>query len=455
MMHKSFPLTTINNEKNTVYLPPSIKQIDTINSVSFGSFTCQCTILPHREQKEEVLVSQDVYEQLKIPSNGHIHLFQQEDTIHIGPLIGIFTAGFTNSLLRPIGERSLFFAKILTVQKSVGAFAFVFGVQQINWEKGTINGYFYNKSGWETIEVPFPHVIYDRLPNRKTENLHALKQIKHRLKDEYLIPWFNPGFFNKWEVHQLLHKDTNISRYFPETHKHPTFSLLERMLSSYGHVFLKPENGSLGLGVYQFIYSRAEEAYYCRYRDEKNNNRLRKFSSLEKMVNFLFKNKQLKHYIVQQGISLVRIDEKKVDFRVHTNKNEDGKWQVSAVAAKIAGKGSVTTHLNNGGVVKTVDEIFPNKAEYQKIMNQLENVALTLSESIDEKVEGTIGEIGFDLGIDKNNEIWVFEANSKPGRSIFSHPKLKKHDLLTRQLSMSYALYLTEKAIKVPEELYQ
>ncbi|MDQ7860140.1 hypothetical protein RCO48_01045 [Peribacillus frigoritolerans] len=49
----------------------------------------------------------------------------------------------------------------------------------------------------------------------------------------------------------------------------------------------------------------------------------------------------------------------------------------------------------------------------------------------------------------------MFEANSKPGRSIFSHPKLKDFELLTRKLSLDYAIYLTEqtitKSIRVPQ----
>jgi len=69
-------------------------------------------------------------------------------------------------------------------------------------------------------------------------------------------------------------------------------------------------------------------------------------------------------------------------------------------------------------------------------------------------MEGIIGEIGYDFGIDTNGDIWLFEANSKPGRSIFKHPDLKEFDVLTRKLSLSFAVFLTEKAMKTPEELF-
>jgi hypothetical protein len=448
-------INMIPGEESTIYVPKSFKYLRDIKYVSFGTASCACKIKLKETEEKVLSISEDLYTTLKIPYNSTTYLIEHESTLYLGPLVGIFTAGFTDTLLRPIGERSMFFSKLLSAEKAVGAFAFVFGAHHIDWENGVINGLFYLKSGWKKIEVPFPNVIYDRLPNRKVENHQSLKKVKQKLSKEYLIPWFNPGFFNKWEIHQLLIKNDHVSTYLPETHKNPSFTIIETMLSKYQHVYLKPANGSLGLGVYQIIYSRDEEVYYCRFKDvETQKNRLQKYSSLEAMINHLFRQKQLNQYIVQQGITLIRTDHKTIDFRVHTNKNNEGKWQVSVIAGKIAGRGSVTTHINSGGVVKTLDEIFTDKLECLNITKKLKQTALLLSEAIDSKIEGTIGEIGFDLGIDKNGDIWVFEANSKPGRSIFSHPRLRENDMLTRKLFLQYAIHLTETMIKMPEEIH-
>ncbi len=37
---------------------------------------------------------------------------------------------------------------------------------------------------------------------------------------------------------------------------------------------------------------------------------------------------------------------------------------------------------------------------------------------IERKSKRRVGELGFDIGIDKSGNIWMFEANAKPGRSI-------------------------------------
>ncbi len=452
-MRTPLSLKITEEENGKVYIPKTIQLKTPIKRILFGTSSCECEVI--QVDKQEIKMSEDLFLSLNIPYTSTTQVFIHEDNLYVGPLVGIFTAGFSESMIRPIGERTLFFAKLLAQEKAVGAYVFIFGAKHIDWDKGTIHGLFHSHSGWETIEVPFPNVVYDRLPNRRTEKHKALREIKQRLHHEYLIPWFNPGFFDKWEIHQLLEGDHRVATYLPETHKSPNFTLIERMLSKYQHVYIKPANGSLGLGIYQVLYDRETEDYYCRFRDQDGKNRLQRFSSIETFINSHFRNKRLEDYIVQQGIHLIRNDHKTIDFRIHTNKDEKGKWQVSVMAGKISGRGSVTTHLNNGGVVRTLTEIFPDIEECKNVTDSLKQAALSMSEVIDSRQKGHIGELGFDLGIDKNGSVWLFEANSKPGRSIFSHPKLRKYDKLSSRLPLKYAVYLTETTIKTPEEVFK
>ncbi len=452
-MTKIYSIQTTNTHELAIYLPSDSQPLHDIHSVSFGTISLPCQVLYQDNLQDKILVSEVLAEQLLLPIGGKSNLIFYEDTLYLGPVIGIFTAGFTESSLRPIGERSLFFAKFLSIDHSLGILSYVFGAHHINWEDGTIEGYTYGKNGWKKGRFPFPNVVYDRLPNRRIENHQALKTVKKRLTDEYSIPWYNPGFFNKWSIHKLLIHDMDVSRYLPETLHTPTISQMEEMLSSYQSIYLKPANGSLGLGVFQLMYSREENMYYSRYRDDNEINRLRKYHSLESFLKASFKDRLLSSYLAQQGIKLTRLDGKSIDFRIHTNKDESGLWKVTALAAKVAGKGSVTTHLNNGGVVKTLEEIYDDPQERIKAFHNLTDAAIALSKSIDRHIKGYIGEIGFDLGIDTDGRVWMFEANSKPGRSIFSHPELKDADLITRKASLQYGLYLSKKAILEPEEL--
>ncbi|MEH7109904.1 YheC/YheD family endospore coat-associated protein [Bacillus sp. JJ1764] len=454
-MRKRYLIEIVQNDQQIVFCPPSIIQNKQLTRIAFGSKSFEVEFLPHPDKNNCIVISRDIQKQLTIPNLPiSLHVFTDQQTLYIGPLVGIFTSGFTQEQEQPLGERTEFFSKLLSLNKTVGAFAFLFGEPDIDWEQGTIEGLFFHDNAWKRMVVPFPNVIYDRLPNRRSESIPKLQRVKERLQTEYLIPWYNPGFFNKLEIYERLHQDASIERYLPESHPFTSFSLIETMLSKYGHVYIKPKNGSLGLGIHQIIYDKHSDEYYCRYQDQEEINRLRKFPSLELLFKWVFANKPLENMLVQQGIHLLRIEKQAVDFRVHTNKDDFGNWQVSAIAAKIAGTGSVTTHKRNGGRITTLSEIF-SKEDCEEYIEKLSQAALQLSKVLEENIEGIIGEIGFDLGIDRNGEIWLFEANSKPGRSIFSHPDLKHFDFLTRKLSLAFAIFLTEQSLLHPEELFK
>jgi hypothetical protein len=455
IMRKRYLIEISDSNQTTVYCPPSLLEGRNIKKLTFGSQSIEVNFISHPERKEKFVFGKNVAEMLYFPDYKiPLHVFIENQTLFIGPLVGIFTAGFTPISIRPIGERSLFFSKLLSVKQMVGALPFIFGEQHIDWDRGLIKGFFYHENGWEIHEVPFPNVIYDRLPNRRTENNSILRKVKERLQNDYLIPWYNPGFFNKLDVFNGLVQDRTVREYLPETQAFSSVLQVRELLSRHSHIYLKPINGSLGLGIHQIIYDEQDAAYYCRYSDSDGVNRLRKFATLDGLFNTVFGGKRLNSMLVQQGISLIKNEQRKIDFRVHTNKDDKGFWKVTAIAAKIAGPGSVTTHLKNGGVIKTPEEIFP-PAESRDLCKTLSEAALLLSRSLEKNMEGIIGEIGFDLGVDRDGKVWLFEANSKPGRSIFSHPELKGFDLLTRKLSIAFAIYLTEQSIYYPEEIFK
>lgn len=69
--------------------------------------------------------------------------------------------------------------------------------------------------------------------------------------------------------------------------------------------------------------------------------------------------------------------------------------------------------------MKTLAELYDDPKERADMIRKLSVAALTVSRVLNEHIEGFIGEIGFDLGIDQAGKVWMFEANSRPGRSIF------------------------------------
>lgn len=315
-MRKKYPVEVISHTKQLVFLPADLTHNKEINKIAFGNKVVDVTFAPHPKGRNVIVLSNDVQKELSMPDlSTSLHIFIDQHTLFIGPLIGILTSGFTPFPLRPIGERSMFFAKLLSVNKSVGALPFVFGEEHIDWNQGLIEGYFFFDGGWMKIKVPFPNVVYDRLPNRRTERKSELRSLKSRMQTDYLIPWYNPGFFSKLDVFERLQQDERAIEYLPETHQFSSFSVIERMLSNYGNVYVKPANGSLGLGIHQILFDKHNGYYYCRYRDQEGINKLTRFESLEKLMKKVFYKRNLSQMIVQQGISLLRSEKRLIDFR--------------------------------------------------------------------------------------------------------------------------------------------
>ncbi|MED3965555.1 YheC/YheD family endospore coat-associated protein [Niallia taxi] len=454
-MKKLYSIEVIDDCENTILLPADASIPANLKRAAFGTIKADCSIALQKFGGNVVRISKDLLQTLKIPPVSPVlHVFFKGDILYLGPLVGIFTSGFGSGEAKPIGDRSIIFSKLLAVQNTAGVTAFLFGAQHINWDAGTINGLFYH-DGWKRFEVPFPDVIYDRIPNRRTENMPKIKRVKERLQKDYLIPWYNPGFFNKLDIYERLLQENSIADFLPETLPFTSFSIVERMLGNYGHIYIKPKNGSLGKGIHQVIFDKKDQNYYMRFKEQSGEKRLLKFDTLEKLVQHITAKQNISNLIVQQGIHLMRSEQKPVDFRVHTNKNKQGIWEVTAIAAKIAGAGSATTHMNSGGIVKAVDELTDLDKDQELLKEKLISSALKISKSLEKHTEGTIAEIGFDIGIDRKGRVWLFEANSKPGRSIFKHSSLKKDDLLTRRLSLEYAVFLHEQSIKKPEDIYR
>lgn len=439
-------LRKTNDSLNIIYLCPELasnfKKGDKI-SVFYGQAHVRATVFPINQSKV-VALSGNLWRKLSIPFAHKLHICRQNNSIHLGPLMGIMSAGIFPGANQLVGKRTGLIYRYLRAQEEIPLSYFVFGPADISFASKQINGYFLIKKNgkeyWRKYKVPFPDVVYNRLPNRTVEKIPSVKRAKQGLEASG-VKLFNPNFFNKWTLHKQIHQVKKIGAYMPETILRPTVDQLKELLHRYKMVYLKPAGGSLGLGIFQLYQTK--QGIVARFRGNKHN-QLKRFPNLSAALSYLFSSRSITRYIAQQGIRLIKINNRSVDFRIHTNKDRYGNWQMTAAAAKMAGKGSVTTHMRTGGKVLSYDEVlkvcFPHN--FEEVKAKVKEAVLALSEVIDERVPGHIGELGFDIGIDTTGHPWMFEANSKPGRHVFSHRSMKKDERVTRVMVLDYALFL-------------
>jgi len=361
--------------------------------------------------------------------------------IQIGPLVGILTNASSASVVQPFGTRSPLLKQYIG-PGSQKSFFFAFTPSGVNWAAETVTAYFPSGDGWVRKTVPLPDVVYNRLSSRKAEKSLSIENFKERFVRRG-TPIFNWSFFDKWDVYNLLEGDKEAFKHVPESHLNPTPERVKEMLEKHRFVYLKPTGGSLGIGIYRLTY-HPKRGYFARFR-RSGKNVLYRFAQFGGLMNLLnSRSGRMRNYVVQQGIRLIEIDSCPIDFRFHLHKNGQNEWVVAGIGAKKAGKGSVTTHVKNGGQIMTpeqvLDRVFGSKAD--TILQNAKQTAIKLAEAIEKNSRHLLGELGFDIGIDQNERIWMFEANSKPGRSIFKHPSLKSQGKTSLGLIFEHSLYL-------------
>lgn len=413
-------------------------------TLKIGSKSAGVTLRTVNRQDNTLTLPVNLVAELRLPRTGKCLIKSNGSAeLQLGPVIGILTS-IEGGSAAPFGSRTGFIREIIATGRD-RAFHVAFAPNQVNWSSGEVTGYTLGAEGnWVRKTFPLPDVVYNRLPSRKAEKLSSMENFKERFVRRR-IPLFNWSFFDKWDVYRLLDGESDAERHVPESAINPSPDEIRRMMEKHRFVYLKPTGGSLGIGIYRLTYTPGK-GYFARFRRGGSNTLIR-FANFDGLMKLLRRhNINLQHYVVQQGIRLIEVDGCPLDFRFHMTKNGQNQWVAAGIGAKRAGKGSVTTHIRNGGQLMTPEQALSRVYSASKAETMLENAketAVKLSEAIERRYNHQLGELGFDLGIDQNDRIWMFEANAKPGRSIFKHPSLKASGKATLTHLFNHCLYLS------------
>ncbi|MFC0523477.1 YheC/YheD family protein [Pontibacillus salicampi] len=446
-----FHLQSYRSHKKRLIVPksvyPYLKQVQTI---LYGNRSCPVEIMTHQKDEDHLFFSKKIMEDLHLYEQETVSCYVEGEALLVQPLLGVFTAGFESETDTPLGDRTQVFEAMAVTGQSYGFDTIFFGHQHINTEEDTVTGLTFRDGSWLFQTSPIPYVIYNRVPNRKTENHPAIKHVKQVLQSSTI--WFNDGFFNKWKTYDQLIQSGKVAHLLPPTTLHPSKEKLTSLLQQHGSIYIKPIHGSKGTGILKCTLVE-EDVVECMYYVQEKKIHQRYYDMNHLMEQQFPSGTQ--GYIAQPSIPLHTLRSSPMDYRVHTNKNERNEWEVTAVCTKFAGKGSVTTHVKRGGSLHTLTELFDDK-ESQVIFTKLERAALLVSKALEEKTSGTLGEIGFDFGIDNEGKVWLFEANSKPGFAIYDHPSFHEEQSVILSYPYRFArhLYLERLQAKQPLSLH-
>ncbi|RNB56811.1 YheC/YheD family protein [Brevibacillus gelatini] len=356
------------------------------------------------------------------------------DSLKLGPLIGILTVGEGAAFL---GNRENF-KDISQSGRRWGALVYVFTPQGINWEKKKVRGYLYNQKQnlWQEVVLPFPHVVYNRIPTRRAEQRPEVKRTLARIHEMPNVTLFNRCFFDKQELFSMLKKYPEVQMYLPETKKLDTLARFKCFCTEHRFVYLKPVRGKAGEGIMRVEYKNNGWRLQ-RLKEQKAVTR--RFSNLDDLWKHVKSHIRQQQYIMQQGIRRARFNGKPFDVRVLVQKNGRGEWSVTGVGIRRSGSQSITTHVPRGGSIHSLSSVLQTlfKADPERMEQKIHQAALAIARTLNVEIED-LAEMSMDLGLTEDGSLWFFEANAKPEK--FDEPSIRR---LSLSNLIHYAQYVS------------
>lgn len=345
------------------------------------------------------------------------------------PIIAILTMPDEQRLFR--GNRNNFI-DIIQTGKKLKIPVYIVTTKDINIQERLAFGYSYSASNnsWTRKQIPFPNIIYNRIPSREDEFRPEVKKLLDDCIKHPRIQFYNPGFFNKWHLFEWLSRNKATRVYVPQTQQyHPNIKLLP-MLKKYKVLYLKPEKGKAGTGIMRIRRITQPRVSYTLSTQTNRSSQTIYFTTISKLREHLNSIIEKQAYIVQQGINLLAVDNRPFDLRVLLQKNKRGRWAITGIGARLAGESSITTHVPRGGSIESPSRLLSTsfgQLKAKSTIKRSQQTAILLAKQIEKRSGHELGEMSMDLGVDKQAKIWFFEANSKPMK--FDEPHIREKSL--------------------------
>ena len=416
-------------------------------------------------QEPVFFLSPNLALQCQLPKNTILTIKYDEpaNILCLGPLIGLLAT----KIAKPDSYFGFLEPSLLALTSCapcLPGLIFVFCPENLDWDRLSVTGYMpvrndffpslQDESGvqdcsqtWFAFSLPIPDVVYDRIPSRSVEARPEVSEAKTRLLALTDLIYFNPMFLDKWETHLALQEIAEVNKYLPPTQLVETTADLKDFLDLYSSVFLKPSSGSLGRRIIKVVAGRNGHYRYM-YRSKDKQTVQGVVTSFRELTGVVQRVMGKRTYIAQKDLHLAKFEECPFDIRVLMQKNRWGNWRRTKIYVRKAAPDSFLSNLSDGArpqsitvVLKTVFncDFLTHVGLGEDIRRAVKEIPPAL-----EKATGRIwGELGIDLGIDRNGKIWLIEANSKPFRALVSASG--SFDLIKRSLMrpLEFAKYLS------------
>lgn len=391
--------------------------------------------LPCRTGEESLALPVAELERLGLSTGDRVHIDTPDDKhVHLGPYVGVLLGKDGMAKLR--GEWAGHYRRVLRLGREAGAVPYFFRWTDVDVKAGTVRGWTHRDGRWAQWTLPMPDIIYNRATHPDPAERAAVRTLLVKLQALYGVHFINrSNSFSKMAVSEALRFFAPFAPLAPETELFMDADSLASMLKRHPQVFLKANYGTHGSDVLRVRPHKQswQVSGRCGGRAVEE-----LFTELKQVQEFMRLLRGDDEWVMQQGIALPRIEDRVYDLRVVVQKNRAGEWAVPLILIRWAQPGKVAANMSQGA-----EPFLPRafRARFgDAIPADLEETAAAAALKVAQALEarcGLLGEIGVDLGLDRDGHPWVFEANAKP-----VHPQVDGMEQPLYAFPFRYACHL-------------
>ncbi|ARD47478.1 hypothetical protein SporoP37_04700 [Sporosarcina sp. P37] len=334
------------------------------------------------------------------------------------------TVGMLHTRKHPKNVRKAFACAAVAKMEGVGFY--YFSPKDVNFTARRIMGYVYENGEWLQKDLPFPNVIFNAVGMKTDEEIKVYQQLKD------LIPFTSYSIGNKMNVYKRIEKMPEFADYLIPSITIVNAAEVFDALKKYEKVIVKPVSGSQGRGIW-FIEQDGKK--YCTISGAKHQTMNKE--ELTEVLQMLISDQA---YLVQPYILCRTKEGNPYDFRIHVQKDGQGKWMITIIYPRIGAKDRVTSNISRGGSMGTLSSFLEREfeGESRNIRKILRKFAERFTNEFEKLYDVEFDELGIDIGVDENHKLWIFEVNWRPGNGQLAFDVAKN--------LIPYAVYVANKA---------
>lgn len=223
---------------------------------------------------------------------------------------------------------------------------------------------------------------------------------------------------DKWKRHLALVPNRRVARHIPPTKLLGRKSLRD-YLERYNVLFVKPVFGSFGNNILKATKKRQSVLVQ----------RERRVVTLNKAQaeDRIMRHAGGRPYLIQKGISLLKIHGQPIDFRLLLLRPKD-KWLTMGIMGKMAGGNRVVTNFNHGGKPVGFEKAMRTAGftdeEIRWTQGEMIRLGLSAARTFQAKYRHC-RRMGIDFAVDTEGRIWIIEVNTNPFYDLFRYHRNK------------------------------